>query len=84
MCAFSKTRNELFFGYFKAGTSNSTRWMEVRAVDLGTFATRVLRRSHSFEARSQGEQLLAVLGLDSVRAGRDDVRKNPSAQQKVR
>ena len=44
MCAFSKTSNELFFAYFKGGTSSSTRWMEVRAVNLGTFATRVLRQ----------------------------------------
>lgn len=44
MCAFSKTSNELFFAYFRDGTSGSTRWMEVRAVNLENFATRVLRR----------------------------------------
>lgn len=44
MCAFSKNSNELFFAYFNSGTSSTTRWMEVRAVNLTTFSTRVLRR----------------------------------------
>jgi hypothetical protein len=44
VCEFSKISNELYYFYLNSGSSQSTTWAELRAVDLSTFSYRVLRR----------------------------------------
>ena len=56
-CTFSKTSNELFVVHTQKGTSIQTTWTEVRAINLSTYAVRVLRR---YQGGTGGNDKLSV------------------------
>jgi Tol biopolymer transport system component len=43
-CEFSKTSDELFYFYVEVGETRASCWAELRAVDLGTYTVRTLKR----------------------------------------
>lgn len=43
-CEFSKSSNELFYFYYFMGDGSPNSWLEIRAVNLSTYAFRVLKR----------------------------------------